>query len=210
MKKIISMLLVFSLLIGCSAAFAEGFGVQVIGGPETESEPVSLDNVKLGREIEIEGYGILCPDKHLIEEGFCVYKAGSNQRVTENRAGSDADFLIFYMDITNNTASEKDYLGQVSVKVVFDGVYEYGGWYFQRNYNNKTWGSRSDAPWTDYNNKQNTMYGIDHADEFSIGPWYQGHYIFGCTLPNAVLNSTKPLKMIITLDGNEITYNVRK
>lgn len=45
---------------------------------------------------------------------------------------------------------------------------------------------------------------------FAAGPMYTGHYAFGCTLPNAVVNSKKPLRMVITIDGNELTYNIRK
>lgn len=51
MKKILSVLLVLSMLLAASAALAENMGVQVIGGPETETEPVSLDDFKHGNEI---------------------------------------------------------------------------------------------------------------------------------------------------------------
>ena len=58
--------------------------------------------------------------------------------------------------------------------------------------------------------KQNKNWVIDPADNFEIDPMYSGHYVFGCTLPNAVVNSEKPLRMVITIDGNELTYNIRK
>ena len=58
MKKILSMILVLSMLLSCSVAIAE-MGVQVIGGPETEAEPVSLDDLKLNVDAEIENWGIV-------------------------------------------------------------------------------------------------------------------------------------------------------
>ena len=61
MKKILSVLLVLSMLLSASAALAEGMGVQVIGGPEIETEPVALDDLKIGEEAEIEGYALFKP-----------------------------------------------------------------------------------------------------------------------------------------------------
>lgn len=209
MKKILSMILALMMLLTASAALAEGMGVQVIGGPETETEPVSLDDFKLGAETEIDGWGILSADTFIIEEGFCVYKQGRDNYCDEYRAGNDAEFAIFYMNIVNTTTKEKNYLSDCAVKVVYDDLYEYGGWFYQLNYDNDTW-KRTDEPWTTYSGKQNFMYGINEADVFSIKPMYEGHYVFGCTLPNAVIEGKAPLKMIITIDGNEITYNIRK
>lgn len=48
----LSKLLLLSVLLGCSAALAEGMGVQVIGGPAVETEPVSLDDLKLETDAE--------------------------------------------------------------------------------------------------------------------------------------------------------------
>ena len=51
---------------------------------------------------------------------------------------------------------------------------------------------------------------IDRNDQFPVGPMYTGHYFFGCTLPNAIVNGKAPLRMIISLDGLELTFNIRK
>ena len=50
---------------------------------------------------------------------------------------------------------------------------------------------------------------LDPADEQPIDMVYTGHYVFGCTLPTAVVNGSEPLSMVIDLGGNELTYNIR-
>ena len=45
MRKIVTLVLCLMMLL-TSAALAEGMGVQVIGGPAVETEPVSLDDFK--------------------------------------------------------------------------------------------------------------------------------------------------------------------
>lgn len=210
MKKILSVLLVLSMLLSASAALAEGMGVQVIGGPETETEPVSLDDFKLNTEAEIEGYGLLCATEFVFKDQLGYYRSGKKEVYDSSdfyRSGNEADYALLKMDITNISTKPHDFLASCEVKVVFDDVYEYGGWFYQYNYNNKTYKSNNSG---EDSQKQNTNWVINAADQFAIDPMYQGHFVFGCTLPNAVVNSKAPLKMIITIDGNEITYNIRK
>lgn len=210
MKKILSLVLVLSMLLGCSVAMAE-MGVQVIGGPDTETEPVSLDDIKIGVEAEIDGYGIILANEFAYADRLGYFEQGrtSPKRYdyTYYQSGNDAEYAILRMDITNTARENKDFLGDCEVKVVFDDVYEYAGWAYQVNYNNDT---DMSSNYGEDNQKQNVRWAIDSADNFPIGPMYAGHYIFGCTLPNAVVNSKKPLRMVITIDGNEITYNIRK
>ena len=62
MKRILSMVFVLMMLLTAVSAWAENnMAVQVIGGPDAENEPVSLDDVKLNVDAEIEGYGIITP-----------------------------------------------------------------------------------------------------------------------------------------------------
>lgn len=210
MKKILATLLALSLLLGCSAAMAE-MGVQVIGGPETETEPVSLDDLKLNVDAEIDNWGIVTATEYDVQDGLGYYRSGCTNVYNAERdyywSGNEAEYAVLYVDILNVSLSDKDYLKDVSVKAVFDDVYEYGGWAYQRNYNNGTY--KYDSLEVD-RSKQNTRWAINAADQFVISPMYQGHYLFGCTLPNAVINSKKPLKLVITIDGNEIIYNIRK
>ena len=210
MKRIVSLVLCLMMVLA-STALAEDMGVQIIGGPAVETEPVSLDDLKLNMDAEIEGWGILTLTGYEVQDGMGYYRSGKNYPVDDgdyNWSGQEAEYVVLYADILNTALAAKDYMENVSVKAVFDDVYEYGGWSFQRNYNNSTsqYEYRLDAD----KSRQNVRWKINKADQFAIGPMYEGHYIYGCTLPNAVINSKRPLKMIITIDGNEITYNIRK
>lgn len=210
MKKILSMLLVLSMLLSVSAALADGMGVQVIGGPATESEPVSLDDFKLNTEATIDGYGILLATEFVFKDQLGYYRSGRTDVYNTDDfyySGNEADYALLKMDITNISTKPRDFLTSCEVKVIYDDVYEYGGWFYQYNYNNGTYDSSKSG---EDRKKQNTNWVINQADQFAINPMYQGHYVFGCTLPNAVVNSKAPLRMVITIDGNEITYNIRK
>lgn len=214
MKKILSVLLVLSMLLTASAALAEGMGVQVIGGPTTETEPVSLDDLKLNVDAEIPGFGVLTLTEYKVLDYLGYYTAGQTYfydgySLHYYQSGNEADYVFLYADILNTTTAPKDYLASVEVKVIADDTYEFLGWYYQRNYDNKAYRhNTSDYP--EFSSKQNETFAIDVADNFAISPMYKGHYIFGCTLPNAVITNKNSLRMVITIDGNEITYNIRK
>lgn len=212
MKKILSVLLVLSMLLSASAALAEGMGVQVIGGPAVEVEPVSLDDIKLNVDVEIDGYAVILPTAFSFTDTLGHYREGETELGWDAdsrlfKSGNDAEFAILRMDLTNLGVSAKSFLTNAEVKVVYDDKYEYAGWFYQYNYDNKV---RNDSNYGVASNKQNTEFVIMPSDFFEIGPMYAGHYVFGCTLPNAVIDSKAPLRMEITIDGNEITYNIRK
>ena len=211
MKKLVTLVLCLMMLL-TSGALAEGMGVQVIGGPAVETEPVSLDDFKLDAEVTIDGYGTLQGTVYEVVDWLGYYKQGKtyfdwSYNHGYYQSGQEAEFVVLKMDIVNIMTKDKNFLEQCEVKVVFDDLYEYGGWSYQYNYNNGTRKNNEDGA---ANNQQNKCFVIDKTDNFVISPMYEGHYCFGCTLPNAVINSKKPLKMIITIDGNEITYNIRK
>lgn len=186
MKRIVALLVALMLVLVQFGAFAE-MGVQLISGPEEETEPVSLDDLKLGIEATIDGFAVLKGISFEIEDGLGYYD-GSYRGYN---SGADADFAIFQLDILNTTHAAKNYLATCEVTAVYDDSYEYAGWAYQYNYDLRE----------GYVMKDKTI---------DIEPMYTGHYCFGCTLPNAIVNSKAPLKMIIKLDGNEITYNIRK
>jgi len=214
MKRTVALIIALMLMLVQFGAFAE-MGVQIIGGPETESEPVSLDDIKLNTDIEIPGYASLNPTSFAYQDGLGAYNAGAHEPGAYSSghysyywSGKEAEYAILSIDILNTTTTSKEYLANCEVKVVYDDVYEYGGWFYQRNYNNSS--SEYYFDMDADKNSQNLNWVINPADQFSIDPMYQGHYVFGCTLPNAVVSSKSPLKMVITIDGNEITYNIRK
>ncbi len=192
MRRILCLSLVLVLLLGLpGAAYAVDFGVQVIGGPAAAEESVSLDDMKLEEEVEVDGYGILTVKDFNFQDTFLRWRKGldSAERI---RSGDDADFAVLNMSIVNTALTTRSFARECEVKVVFDDVYEYAGWFMQAKAYSDGW------------------YGLNEADYSSIDPLYEGFYMFGCALPNFVVNSKKPLAMIITLDGNEITYNIRK
>ena len=211
MKKVVSIILTIAMLLGCSVAFAEDMSVQVVSGPEIPMEEVSLDDIKIDAEVEIPGYAIIKPTLYAVRDHLGYYdKGGSYNSVwgwTDYRqsyhSGNEADYVLLKMDITNTTASPRNFISNCEVMVVFDDDYKYAGWAYQYNY---------DFGQMDYpdGGKSNTECVINAADVFDIDPWYAGHYVFGCTIPNAVLKSNKPMRMEIKLDGNELTYNIRK
>ena len=199
MKKILSMLLVLMMLLTASVALADGMGVQVIGGPETETEPVSLDDMKLNIDAEIDGYAILTPTSFVWLDTFEYYHAGGKNS-SSFESGADAEYALLRFDITNTKPTLKNFLENVEVKAIYDDSYEYAGWFYQYDYNHG-------RNWTNQNSEEIVIL----KDEFfAVDPMYTGHYCFGCTLPNAVVNSKKPLRLVITIDGNELTYNIRK
>lgn len=197
MRKILSIILVLSILLSCAAATAE-IGIQIISD---ESESISFDDIKPNVSVELYDNALINmtafewvdqlwsypKDRH---DGYLCFPINS---------GSEQEHAIVRMDIVNLTLANKNFLAEAQVQAVFDDKYVYSGWMYQNNYDYGTEGN-SNPQWNV----------IDPSENFSIGPMYTGHYAFGCTLPNAVVNSKKPLRMEITIDGNEIIYNIRK
>ncbi len=192
MKKMLCMVLALAFLFALSGmAFAADMGVQVIPGPEAETEPLDLDDLKINTEVEIEGWGILTATEcTFVDRLGKLDKDG--WRDGQYSSGAEAEYLLLRMDVVNTTLKAKNYLADVTVEVVYDDLYEFSGWFYQY----------------DYDKYEDRVIPSDCI--FAIDPMYAGHYVFGCTLPNAVVEGSRPLAMIITIDGNEITYNVRK
>jgi len=196
-------------IVSATAAFAE-MGVQMIGEPTIDTEPISLADVKLGVDVTIDGYGRLTPTTYVVQSKLGRYKKGAN--VPSDfwyNSGQDAKYVILTMDIVNLTMKDKNFLENIKIKAVFDDIYEFDGWAHQFNYNNDAVNSWFNE-YGEYNNKQNMEFVIDVADIFPISTMYAGHFCFGVTLPNAVIDAKEPLRLVIIMDGNEITYNIRK
>lgn len=126
-------------------------------------------------------------------------------------SGSGAQFFWLAMDITNRQKKSISYIEQASVKVIYQDEYEFTGWIRQID--------------TDFIPKDSTDYGVsrlngDKADypntivlnpakTHAIDMLYTGHYVFGCTVPNFVVEDKKsPLRMEIKLGENELTYYI--
>ncbi len=164
MKKILSILLVLSLLFGCTIAMAEDLGVQVIGGNNGVVETLSLDDMKLGESYKISGYATVKPLDFYYVDYFAQYQSGKNGELSikgsngnddhvyvepdqgnysnENYAiyaswkdsGETAEFALLHMDLVNLGKAEIGFMAEATVKVVYDDEYEFGGWVRQINY----------------------------------------------------------------------------
>lgn len=202
------LLIILMIAVCMPTAFAEGMGVQLIPPPDTEgAQPVSLDDLKLEEAAEIEDWGIITLTECKYLNRLYQYKQGKDTVDDWNwfDSGVEADYLIVKANILNTTVNPMDYLKDCEVKLVFNDSAEFLGWSHQYNWDNAS----KDLDWGDLNGKMNKEFFIDAADQFEINSWYEGHYCFGCTLPNAVVNGTYPLRMEIKIGGNEITYHLR-
>lgn len=217
MKKAVRgfVLTVVGFMMLPSVASADDMEVTLIGGQEEEAVPVSLDDIQLNKEATIDGYAIILPTEFQMADQLGYYQAGANgiyysydYHYGYYQSGQEAEYALLRMDITNLATISRDFLADCEVKAVYDDTYEYAGWTYQCNYDNAT--DDSANRYGEDNGIQNVRWAIDSEDNFPIEPMYQGHYIFGCTLPNSIVNSKSPLRMEIKIGGNDITYHIRK
>ena len=195
MKKRLVFVLTIAMVLPASMAFAgeanDPMAVTLISGPEEEeAEPVSLDDVKTDKEIEIDGFGNITFTKFEYLDDAIIDKTAGYK----TKSGEEAEYACLYADILNTKTRTTDYLADVEVKAIYDDVYEYGGWAYMINRD-----VRDDA-----------FLSSDDKHAYSVDPMYTGHYVFGVTLPNAVVNGKEELKMVVKVGGNEMTYFIRK
>lgn len=210
MRKIVTMVaLALAMALCAGGALADGMGVQIIGGDVTVAQTVTLDDLPLGEAVEVDYWGTITATACKYVDGLHQYAQGRNDVGVSRFAfesGIEAEYLLLQCDIVNTTAQTQDYLAQCEVKAVINDDAEFAGWCWQYNWSNGT----EDYGWGELNGIQNKEVVIDKADQFAIDPWYTGHYVFGCTLPNAAVESELPLRLEINIGGNEITYHIRK
>jgi len=129
-----------------------------------------------------------------------------------NDSGVNADFAWLMLDVTNLQKKGYDFTGNVTVKAVYQDDYEFSGWVRQVNYDYINYGSQGrDVCRYGWEQRCPNVVVLDPANVETIDMLYTGTYAFGVTLPNSVVEDTKsPLALVITLDGNELTYNIRK
>ena len=121
-------------------------------------------------------------------------------------SGNEADYAWLKVDITNLQKTDATFMKDMTVKVIYDDEYEYDGWIRQFNYDF----SKSEI----YRYQEKNTIGwpvcLSPVDELAIKPMYKGHYVFGCTLPNSVVeDKNAPLRMIITMNDHKLIYNIR-
>lgn len=204
MKKLIQgFLIAVAVLSACCACADDG-------------EKMTFDNVTFGKAYKIKGYASVTLLGFKFVDAFAQYEEGIHTVGTSFRdpyygqlqlSGNDADFAWMKTDIRNLGKTDVKFLADISVKVIYDDEYEYDGWVRQFNYDYH----KSEVH---TNNKEIGVIGwpicLHPKDEMSIEPMYTGHYVFGCRLPNAVVEDKEsPLRMEITIGGHKLTYNIR-
>ena len=217
------------------AAHAEDLGVQVIGGADVNTAPMSLDDIQLGKTYTVDGYGKFTPFEAIFVDYFAQFNKDADfeekgnsysnpdavyyqeeaikgnwadyyKQATWKESGLSADFFWLRLDITNAQKKTVNFMSDATVKIVYDDDYEFNGWIRQANFDYNTNVYRYNSETTG-----GAFAVLDPANEEGIDMMYTGVYIFGCTLPNSVVEDTKtPLRMEINVGGNELTYNIRK
>lgn len=231
MKKALVVTLLIITVMSFAHVLAEGdLGIQIIGDNLGDIEAVSLDDIKINTTYTISGYATITPISFDYVDSFSQYtagKGGDNSIEYNNKndpvnvytgfkpgyvfvnmkyqlSGDSADFAQLKVDLTNLSKKPTSFMKDAKVTVYYnDDEYEFAGWVRQYDYdvNNRT--VRWD--WT-----ETGAAAITPQDEIEIATMYTGHYVFGCTLPTAVINGTESLKMVIELGDSELTYNIRK
>ena len=232
MKKVL-LVVVLAVLMTVSSVFAQDLGIQIIGGPaiDIESEPISLDDLQIDASYRLDEYAILYVLSFDFYDSFAQYNkdnsgnnyAGwtggdnpSNVHLDKSGdyfkyagwkdSGTGADFAFLLIDLVNLQKKDYNFFDDISVKVIYDDEYEFGGWVrqfnqdYQQTVNRKAYSGKFFAGGV----------AIDPANEEPIGQMYRGSYAIGCTLPNYVVEGKEPLRMEITLGDNELTYHIRK
>ena len=141
-------------------------------------------------------------------------------------SGVDADFVLLSLDINNLSGEDHAFLGDATVLVVEDDQYKFGGWIVQYNFNYdvQRLSHANEMTYDKQIENRDILLSVSHhgyhgnliraalnsADEQPIAIRYTGHYVIGCALPNDVITGKTPLKIVITMNGEEMTYNIRK
>lgn len=205
MKKFIVMLLTIQLICRMAIIATAESSLDFFASTEKQQ----YDDVQIGQIFSIDMFGeVTITDCTFISE-IGYYQAG-NQTVGSSddyyRSGEEAQFAVLSVDIVDTQPVEYDYLQSYEVRA-FDGKNTYGGWAFQKNFNNSI---VDDISYGVDSGLQNTNWVINAADNYAIQPSDTGHYVFGCTLPNTVINGRGQLKLSFSIENYEFVYYLRQ
>ena len=204
MKKLISMLVTLMLL--ATFACAEDLQVQIIGGEDVPQMFLDIDDMQLGQTYEIDGYARITPVSFTFADGFLEYaldfkgdNTSEGDKILLMESGTSAEFAELFIDCTNLMKENIDFTTQAKVTAVFDDDYEFAGWVRMFNYDYDMYDR--------YGEPIHVALNPENSEETSM--MYTAHLLIGCTLPTAVVEGTEPLRIVIGLGGNELTYNIR-
>ena len=182
----VAALLTAGLFPAREAARADGAG---------SGETLYVDDLMQGAEYDIEGFGILKIAACSFEDSLPHFDEAGHLGIGDgyvDRSGEDAEFLLLRAGIVNTAMEPRRYLPGAAVKAVSAGRYEFEGRAYQYD-----WNRSKDAV-------------LHEAQNFEIGTMYEGHFLFCCMLPNAVVNADTPLRIEFTIDGLRFVYQVRR
>ncbi|MBQ7545331.1 MAG: hypothetical protein IJT02_10365 [Synergistaceae bacterium] len=222
MKKLFAVMLVVAVVFVAASAWPD------------DGSKITFDNVTFSKPYKIKGYATVTLLGFKFIEAFAQWedgKAGSikkggawcdNKNVifaeklreawldiyvncALHASGQESDFAWLKADILNLQKEKTSFMKDIAVNVIYNDEYEFDGWVRQFNY--------------DYSKAEIYVLGetsigwpvcLSPVDEMPIAPMYKGHYAFGCTLPNFVVeDKDSPLRMEITIGGHKLTYNIR-
>lgn len=171
--------------------------VQNFDAEKAKADAVAADGLKIGDTITIDGFGELTALSFEFADTFQhLYNGMNNMQMS----GDDADYAILKIRVLNATTSKKKYLNDFSVKMKSDEKYGYQGWAFQYD--------------IDFEN-ENSAIAMDASEAEQKGvaeiePLSEGYYMFGCTLPQEIVEGNGRLSMEIDFDGNKMIYYVQR
>lgn len=218
MRKLVVFALIVIAVLCAGIAFAD------------DGENMTFDNVTFGKDYKIKGYASINLLGFKFVNMFAQWENGKATAREDSwsgryhlvystkecqiyhmncgwqESGIEAEFAWLKADIINRQKTAANFMKDITVKVIYDDEYEYNGWVRQFNYDY----SKSEI----YRYQEATLIGwpvcLSPVDEMSIAPMYKGHYVFGCTLPNFVVEDKEsPLRMVITIGSHKLTYNIR-
>lgn len=198
-KSFLFVILVF--LLSFSSTYAQSAWNKIQDCQLSHNGPCYLYDLKVGKEYAIDKLGII----NVIEaEQWDEYWNSIGYRSANYDDVLQADTVVLKVGITNTTFKSKNYLDQVSVKMVYNNQFEIKGWWHQLKdeyeYVYDTWV---------YEQKQVFKY-VSESNCFQIDPFYQGYYRFGVTVPDYIVKDSKPLYLEITIGDVSMTYIIRK
>lgn len=168
----------------------------------------AVDNLEIGKTATADGFCSLTVTEFSFQDRLGYYQAGSKSVGSSEDyylSGDEAEYAVLKADIANAGTEGRDFLSGSEVRMYY-GVSTYGGWAYQQNPDN---GTSADISFGVDSGMQNVNWVINSTDNYAVEPDQVGHYVFGCTLPNEVVDDDGELRMVITIDGNEFTYYVR-
>ncbi len=192
MKKILSMLLILAMLLTSTVSVSTE-GVNIIESPDIPQDTTSgsLDDLKVDTPVDL-GDRIYTPVKIEIRDKY--FRNGESAFSDRyGNSGSENEFICLWLEALNLSNDKMMYFKDASVVVIYEndrGTYKFGG--FTRQCRD------------DYE----AYYAQDGFQ--SVGVLLKSTFLFGCTIPNYVVENPGSITMEITTDDTVMTCIIRE